>query len=44
LAGQEGQPRALVDAKPDQTLAELRAALPKPSTHFLAIPWGNTGI
>ena|SRR5438045_276663 len=28
LAGQEDRLRALVDAKPDQTLAELRDALP----------------
>lgn len=37
LAGQEDRLRALVDAKPDQTLAELREALP--STASLSSVW-----
>jgi transposase len=37
LAGQEDRLRALIDAKPDQTLAELKAALPTTAT--LATIW-----
>ncbi len=37
LAGQEDRLRALIDAKPDQTLAELKVALPTSAT--LATIW-----
>jgi transposase len=37
LAGQEDRLRALIDAQPDQTLAELKAALPTSAT--LATIW-----
>ena len=37
LAGQEDRLRALIDAQPDQTLAELKAALPTAAT--LATIW-----
>ena len=37
LAGQEDRLRALINAKPDQTLAELKAALPTSAT--LATIW-----